>query len=74
VLLKHPVTAGRVCRDPFAKKTSANTQPRTAASIATLRCQEASNRWEEIWKRPHTQTGTDGQGIFQRHRTQTVAG
>ena len=27
-----------------------------AASIATLRCQEASNRWEEIWHRPHNQT------------------
>jgi hypothetical protein len=27
-----------------------------AASIATLRCQEASNRWEEIWQRPHSQT------------------
>jgi len=26
-----------------------------AASIATLRCQEASNRWEEIWRRPHNQ-------------------
>jgi hypothetical protein len=27
-----------------------------AASIATLRCQEASDRWEEIWQRPHNQT------------------
>jgi hypothetical protein len=27
-----------------------------AASIATLRCQDASNRWEEIWQRPHNQT------------------
>ncbi len=27
-----------------------------AASIATLRCQDASNRWEEIWQRPHSQT------------------
>jgi hypothetical protein len=27
-----------------------------AASIATLRCQEASNRWEEVWQRPHNQT------------------
>jgi hypothetical protein len=27
-----------------------------ATSIATLRCQEASNRWEEIWQRPHNQT------------------
>jgi hypothetical protein len=26
-----------------------------ATSIATLRCQEASNRWEEIWQRPHNQ-------------------
>jgi hypothetical protein len=27
-----------------------------AASIATLRCQEASNRWDEIWQQPHNQT------------------
>ena len=27
-----------------------------ATSIATLRCQDASNRWEEIWQRPHSQT------------------
>ncbi len=27
-----------------------------ATGIATLRCQEASNRWEEIWQRPHNQT------------------
>jgi hypothetical protein len=27
-----------------------------ATSIATLRCQEASNRWDEIWQRPHSQT------------------
>lgn len=26
-----------------------------ATSIATLRCQEASHRWEEIWQRPHSQ-------------------
>jgi hypothetical protein len=45
-----------------------------AASIATLRCQQASNRWEEIWQRPHIQTGAAGQGICQRHHTQTAAG
>ena len=27
-----------------------------ATGIATLRCQEASNRWEQIWQRPHSQT------------------
>jgi hypothetical protein len=27
-----------------------------ATSITTLRCQDASNRWEEIWQRPHNQT------------------
>lgn len=43
-----------------------------AAAIATLRCQEASNRWEEIWQRPHNQTSTDRQGICQRHHTQTA--
>ena len=45
-----------------------------AASIATLRCQEASDRWEEIWQRPHHQTGTPKPGICQRHPTQTAAG
>jgi hypothetical protein len=45
-----------------------------AASIATLRCQDASNRWDEIWQRPHNQTGTAHQGICQRHHTQTAAG
>ena len=29
---------------------------RGATGIATLRCQEASGRWEEIWERPRTQT------------------
>ena len=29
---------------------------RGATGIATLRCQEASGRWEENWKSPHTQT------------------
>jgi hypothetical protein len=28
-----------------------------ATGIATLRCQEASNRWDTIWQRPHNQTG-----------------
>jgi hypothetical protein len=28
-----------------------------ADSIATLRCQQASGRWDEIWQRPHNQTG-----------------
>ena len=27
-----------------------------ATAIATLRCQDASNRWEQIWQRPHNQT------------------
>ena len=27
-----------------------------AASIALLRCQQASGRWEQIWQRPHNQT------------------
>ncbi len=26
------------------------------AGIATLRCQDASDRWNEIWQRPHSQT------------------
>jgi hypothetical protein len=31
-----------------------------AAAIATLRCQQASNRWDEIWQRPHSQTPPAG--------------
>ncbi len=45
-----------------------------AASIPTLRCQNASNRWDEIWQRPHIQTSAAGQGICQRPHTQTAAG
>jgi hypothetical protein len=29
-----------------------------ATGILTLRCQQASNRWEEIWPQPHNQTHT----------------
>ena len=29
-----------------------------ATSILTLRCQQASNRWEQIWPHPHNQTPT----------------
>ncbi len=28
-----------------------------ATSIATLRCQDASNLRDQIWQRPHNQTG-----------------
>jgi hypothetical protein len=45
-----------------------------ATSIATLRCHQASNRWDEIWQRPHNQISTPGQGICQQHHTQTAAG
>jgi hypothetical protein len=45
-----------------------------ATGIATLRCQEASNRWEEIWQRPHNQTATTTPAIHQRQHTQTAAG
>jgi hypothetical protein len=45
-----------------------------AAAIATLRCQEASNRWEEIWQRPRNQTRIDPPGTCQRHHTRTRAG
>jgi hypothetical protein len=27
-----------------------------ATAIAALRCQDASDRWNEIWQRPHSQT------------------
>jgi hypothetical protein len=45
-----------------------------ATAIATLRCQQASNRWEEIWQWPHNQTNTELHSICQRHHTQTAAG
>ncbi|HUL28207.1 MAG TPA: ISKra4 family transposase [Streptosporangiaceae bacterium] len=45
-----------------------------AASIATLRCQDASNRWEQIWQRPHYQTTPARTGICQQDHTQTAAG
>jgi hypothetical protein len=44
-----------------------------ATAIATLRCQEASNRWEDIWQRPHSQTATTP-AICKREHTQTAAG
>jgi hypothetical protein len=47
---------------------------RGAAGIATLRCQDASDRWDEIWQRPHNQTSTAEHGIRQRHHTQIAAG
>jgi hypothetical protein len=28
-----------------------------ATGILTLRCQQASGRWDEIWQQPHNQTG-----------------
>jgi hypothetical protein len=45
-----------------------------ATSIATLRCQEASNRWEQIWQQPHNQTTTAIPAICKRGHTQTAAG
>jgi hypothetical protein len=43
-----------------------------ATSIATLRCQQASNRWETIWH-PHNQTATPTPAICKRQHTQTAA-
>jgi hypothetical protein len=45
-----------------------------ATAIATLRCQDASNRWEEIWQRPHSQTPVTVPAICQPQHTQTAAG
>jgi hypothetical protein len=45
-----------------------------ATAIATLRCQEASGQWEEIWQRPHNQTTAAGPAICQRQHTQTATG
>jgi hypothetical protein len=45
-----------------------------ATGIATLRCQQASNRWEEIWQRPHNQTTPATPAICMRRHTQTAAG
>jgi hypothetical protein len=45
-----------------------------ATAIATLRCQQASNRWEDIWQRPHNQTSQTTPAIWPRQHTQTAAG
>lgn len=45
-----------------------------ATGIATLRCQEASNRWKDIWQWPHNQTATATPAICQRGHTQTATG
>jgi hypothetical protein len=45
-----------------------------ATAIATLRCQEASGQWEQIWQRPHNQTTAAGPTICQRQHTQTATG
>jgi hypothetical protein len=45
-----------------------------ATAIATLRCHEASGRWEQIWQWPHNQTSQPGQDICQQQHTQTAAG
>ena len=29
-----------------------------ATAILTLRCQQASGRWDQIWTQPHNQTAT----------------
>ena len=44
-----------------------------ATGIATLRCQEASNRWEQIWQRPHNQTAATHPAICQHQHTQNAA-
>ena len=44
-----------------------------ATGITTLRCQEASNRWQEIWQRPSNQTATTTPPICQPRHTQTAA-
>jgi hypothetical protein len=45
-----------------------------ATAIATLRCQEASGQWEQIWQRPHNQTTAAGPAICQQQHTQTATG
>ena len=45
-----------------------------ATAIATLRCQEASNRWEDIWQRPRNQAAATTPAICKREHTQTAAG
>ena len=45
-----------------------------ATAIATLRCQEASDRWEQIWQRPHNQTATATPAICKPEHTQTATG
>jgi hypothetical protein len=45
-----------------------------ATAITTLRCQEASGRWEQIWQWPHNQTSQPGQDACQQQYTQTATG
>ncbi len=45
-----------------------------ATAIATLRCQEASDRWEEIWQRPHNQTAPGATAIRQHQHDIAAAG
>jgi hypothetical protein len=44
-----------------------------ATGLAALRCQQASNRWEQIWQRPHNQTPLtsleDTQADLATHKT-----
>ena len=40
-----------------------------ATAIATLRCHDASNRWDEIWKQPHSQTTPTTPAIAQQLHT-----
>jgi hypothetical protein len=45
-----------------------------ATGITTLRCQDASNRWDQIWQEPCNQTIPTTPAICQRQHTQTAAG
>jgi hypothetical protein len=39
------------------------TQP-GATGILTLRCQQASGQWDQIWTQPHTQTHMPDQALY----------
>ena len=35
-----------------------------ATGILTLRCQQASDHWDQIWTRPHNQTHRPDQALY----------
>ena len=57
-LVEAGVPAAEVAGELVVEDAGADLQQQVGAtSIATLRCQDASNRWDQICQRPHNQAG-----------------